>query len=244
MEEKRTKLQVGSLLATGALFVIFLGVYLFQFTRPGAFIAGEFFPAQPAGDTVLYQGELHGVPGVLIFEPQEDGGVFLLQFGGFSEKYGFAFGEEEGPHGRPLAITGGDGAFSWQGRYWPGDAVGLWDENHNPVGLGDWLSLSTGEGNATQDSTIRAPLSDLAQLAAGDNIHYRGSWQWFFFISVLAELLSLTVAFPMAWFKLNHFLSVRDPEPSDFYLAMMKVEWVLVPVLLLIGYLWGLTLYT
>ena len=111
MEEKRTKLQVGSLLATGALFVIFLGVYLFQFTRPGAFIAGEFFPAQPAGDTVLYQGELHGVPGVLIFEPQEDGGVFLLQFGGFSEKYGFAFGEEEGPHGRPLAITGGDGAL-------------------------------------------------------------------------------------------------------------------------------------
>ena len=111
MEEKRTKLQVGSLLATGALFVIFLGVYLFQFTRPGAFIAGEFFPAQPAGDTVLYQGELHGVPGVLIFEPQEDGGVFLLQFGGFSEKYGFAFGEEEGPYGRPLAITVGDGAL-------------------------------------------------------------------------------------------------------------------------------------
>ena len=108
---KTHQLQVGSLLATGALFVIFLGVYLFQFTRPGAFIAGEFFPAQPAGDTVLYQGELHGVPGVLIFEPQEDGGVFLLQFGGFSEKYGFAFGEEEGPHGRPLAITGGDGAL-------------------------------------------------------------------------------------------------------------------------------------
>lgn len=178
MEEKRTKLQVGSLLATGALFVIFLGVYLFQFTRPGAFIAGEFFPAQPAGDTVLYQGELHGVPGVLIFEPQEDGGVFLLQFGGFSEKYGFAFGEEEGPHGRPLTITGGDGALVLECFY-------------------------AGPG-----------------------------------------LLSLTVAFPMAWFKLNHFLSVRDPEPSDFYLAMMKVEWVLVPVLLLIGYLWGLTLYT
>lgn len=207
MEEKRTKLQVGSLLATGALFVIFLGVYLFQFTRPGAFIAGEFFPAQPAGDTVLYQGELHGVPGVLIFEPQEDGGVFLLQFGGFSEKYGFAFGEEEGPHGRPLTIT----------------------------------AETAGESQTTLFST---PFTSLAQLAAGDNIHYRGSWQWFFFISVLAGLLSLTVAFPMAWFKLNHFLSVRDPEPSDFYLAMMKVEWVLVPVLLLIGYLWGLTLYT
>ena len=207
MEEKRTKLQVGSLLATGALFVIFLGVYLFQFTRPGAFIAGEFFPAQPAGDTVLYQGELHGVPGVLIFEPQEDGGVFLLQFGGFSEKYGFALGEEEGPYGRPLAIT----------------------------------AETEGESQTTLFST---PFTSLAQLAAGDNLHYRGSWQWFFFISVLAGLLSLTVAFPMAWFKLNHFLSVRDPEPSDFYLAMMKVEWVLVPVLLLIGYLWGLTLYT
>lgn len=43
MEEKRTKLQVGSLLATGALFVIFLGVYLFQFTRPGILLQGQFF---------------------------------------------------------------------------------------------------------------------------------------------------------------------------------------------------------
>lgn len=213
MEEKRTKLQVGSLLATGALFVIFLGVYLFQFTRPGAFIAGEFFPAQPAGDTVLYQGELHGVPGVLIFEPQEDGGVFLLQFGGFSEKYGFAFGEEEGPYGRPPATD-------------------------------DGLTITAETAGESQTTLFSTPFTSLAQLAAGDNLHYRGSWQWFFFISVLAGLLSLTVAFPMAWFKLNHFLSVRDPEPSDFYLAMMKVEWVLVPVLLLIGYLWGLTLYT
>lgn len=242
MEEKRTKLQVGSLLATGALFVIFLGVYLFQFTRPGAFIAGEFFPAQPAGDTVLYQGELHGVPGVLIFEPQEDGGVFLLQFGGFSEKYGFAFGEEEGPYGRPLAITGGDGALVLE-CFYAGPGLPLLDGTGAPA-TDDGLTITAETAGESQTTLFSTPFTSLAQLAAGDNIHYRGSWQWFFFISVLAGLLSLTVAFPMTWFKLNHFLSVRDPEPSDFYLAMMKVEWVLVPVLLLIGYLWGLTLYT
>lgn len=241
MEEKRTKLQVGSLLATGALFVIFLGVYLFQFTRPGIVLQGQFFVSQSA---TRYTGTLEGWRGEVTVTPQESGAICSLDFPGLAESYTFTFGEGAPGDVRDVTITSGDGTFSWQGRYWPGDAVGLWDENHNPVGLGGWLSLSTGEGNATQDSTIRAPLSDLAQLAAGDNLHYRGSWQWFFFISVLAGLLSLTVAFPMAWFKLNHFLSVRDPEPSDFYLAMMKVEWVLVPVLLLIGYLWGLTLYT
>ena len=57
MEEKRTKLQVGSLLATGALFVIFLGVYLFQFTRPGIVLQGQFFVSQSA---TRYTGTLEG----------------------------------------------------------------------------------------------------------------------------------------------------------------------------------------
>ncbi len=62
MEEKRTKLQVGSLLATEALFVIFLGVYLFQFTRPGAFIAGEFFPPNRRGTLSSTRGSSTACP--------------------------------------------------------------------------------------------------------------------------------------------------------------------------------------
>lgn len=53
--------------------------------------------------------------------------------------------------------------------------------------------------------------------------------------------MALTTAFPMAFFKLQHFLDVRDPEPTDFYLATAKLSWAIGPVLLLILYCVGLT---
>ena len=50
----------------------------------------------------------------------------------------------------------------------------------------------------------------------------------------------LDVAFPTALFYLQHCCDVRDPEPSDFYLAMQKVSWAVYPFLLLLGYIWAL----
>lgn len=117
-------------------------------------LQGQFFVSQSA---TRYTGTLEGWRGEVTVTPQENGAICSLDFPGLAESYTFTFGEGAPGDVRDVTITSGDKTFSWQGRYWPGDAVGLWDENHNPVGLEDWLSLSTGEGNATQDSTIRAP---------------------------------------------------------------------------------------
>ena len=59
---------------------------------------------------------------------------------------------------------------------------------------------------------------------------------------LLTLLLMLDVAFPLALFKLQHMLDVRDPEPTDFYLGMQRVGWVIYPFLLLAGYIYTLTL--
>ena len=241
MEEKRTKLQVGSLLATGALFVIFLGVYLFQFTRPGPSSRGVLPRPTGGGHCPLPGGAPRRARRADLRAPGGRGRVSAAIWRLFREVRLCLWGGG-GPHGRPLAITGGDGALVLE-CFYAGPGLPLLDGTGAPA-TDDGLTITAETAGESQTTLFSTPFTSLAQLAAGDNIHYRGSWQWFFFISVLAGLLSLTVAFPMTWFKLNHFLSVRDPEPSDFYLAMVKVEWVLVPVLLLIGYLWGLTLYT
>ena len=106
MEEKRTKLQVGSLLATGALFVIFLGVYLFQFTRPGIVLQGQFFAAQSA---TRYTGALEGWRGEVTVTPQENGAICSLDFPGLAESYTFTFGEGAPGDVRDVTITGTDG---------------------------------------------------------------------------------------------------------------------------------------
>ena len=54
-----------------------------------------------------------------------------------------------------------------------------------------------------------------------------------------SALVALDAAFPRALFYIQHCCDVRDPEPSDFYLAMQRLGWVVYPVLILIGYLIG-----
>ena len=54
---------------------------------------------------------------------------------------------------------------------------------------------------------------------------------------LLSLLLLVDVTHPTALFYLQHACDVRDPEPSDFYLAVQRVGWVIYPVLLLIGYI-------
>ena len=53
---------------------------------------------------------------------------------------------------------------------------------------------------------------------------------------------ALDVAFPMTLFRLQHMCDVRDPQPTDFYLTVQRLGWVVYPFLLGAGYLWALRL--
>jgi hypothetical protein len=37
--------------------------------------------------------------------------------------------------------------------------------------------------------------------------------------------------FPLFFFKLRHFLDVKDPEPSDLYIAVQRLSWYAYPVI-------------
>lgn len=65
----------------------------------------------------------------------------------------------------------------------------------------------------------------------------RGSVRLYVLLVLLTLLLLLDVNVPAALFRLRHCCDVRNPEPTEFYLAMQRVEWVLCPLLLLAGYI-------
>ena len=80
----------------------------------------------------------------------------------------------------------------------------------------------------------------MAYFADGPALTARGSWGLYFIMVLFTLLVMLDVAFPRLLFYLQHCCDVRDPEPSDFYLAMQKVSWAVYPFLLLLGYIWAL----
>ena len=58
---------------------------------------------------------------------------------------------------------------------------------------------------------------------------------------VLWVLLVMAVAFPYTLFELRYHWSVKDPEPTDFYLRTNEIAGVVVAFALLIVYIVGVT---
>ena len=105
-------------------------------------------------------------------------------------------------------------------------------------------ALSQGlDGYHSPDVEYFSPLaSDIAAFSLGPDTVYQSSWGVYALALLLSGIAALDIAFPKALFYLRHFLSVQDPEPTDFYLAMQKVSWVILTAVALGMYIWGLTI--
>ena len=123
-----------------------------------------------------------------------------------------------------------EGAYDRDASYGWYDRDGQWDP-------GITITVSTGTAAGAPAGLDQY---DVAYFADGPGLTARGSWGLYFIMVLFTLLVMLDVAFPTALFYLQHCCDVRDPEPSDFYLAMQKVSWAVYPFLLLLGYIWAL----
>lgn len=110
------------------------------------------------------------------------------------------------------------------------------------------LTLSVVTSIRTSDGTdpwfnFEFDTSDIIRFANGPGISARGSWGIYFLTLFVTIICALLTAFPNTVFHLQHFLSVRDPEPTEFYYFMHKVGSVIFVVMLLITYIKGVTTF-
>ena len=82
-------------------------------------------------------------------------------------------------------------------------------------------------------------LSDVMKFAYGPEFSARGSWMMYLIMLVASIFVALEIAFPNTLFYFSHFMSVRDPEPTEFYYAMHKLGSVLSVIVLFILYMKG-----
>lgn len=48
---------------------------------------------------------------------------------------------------------------------------------------------------------------------------------------ILFRMILIDVKYPLFFFNLKHFLSVKDPEPTDFHIFMQKVARVVISMI-------------
>lgn len=110
---------------------------------------------------------------------------------------------------------------------------------------GSWepgLSIGTNTSYSSYWSSYQLDAFDILYFALGPETVHRGSWAIWAVTLFISLLAAVDIAFPLAFFYFRYSFSVQNPEPSDFYLSMQKVGWVIGTVVILGMYIWGLTM--
>ena len=111
----------------------------------------------------------------------------------------------------------------------------------DPEGNPDLLAGTRYVTNAGLWHNYELQPSQVMRLTEGEPLSCRGSWAFYLFVLFCSLIVAADVAFPELFFELKYRMSVQDPEPTDLYLSIQKAAWVILTVLLLGFYLWGIT---
>lgn len=105
----------------------------------------------------------------------------------------------------------------------------LWDKNGKPfVEEGKIIMY---DNHSPFDDSYNVSIHHVVTTAFRDNVITRGSWPFLILAMLLLLITAIDIKWPLFIFTLNNFLSVKNPEPSDFYISMQKISWVVFPVI-------------
>ena len=83
------------------------------------------------------------------------------------------------------------------------------------------------------------PLSVLAEVALGPELTHRGSVGLYLAVTLLALVNILQICFPGFFFRLSlwgHVRNIETAEPSDWYILMERIEWLILTLACLVLY--------
>ena len=246
MEEERTRLQKIVLLALAVMAVVFGILTAVSKLHPGLLLDGALLKPTETADTVTYAGKLHGeqvsisvqresdTVTVITCETESGSDVYRMEYPLDPIRAVDGFAQREMVDGIRITKNGDvlfEGGYAREnGGFWY-DADGRWDQD---------VYLSAYLGSDVEIRALELEKQDVMRLADGPELTARGSWLYYFLMLFFSLMVALDAAFPLALFYWRHMCDVRDPEPSDFYLMMQRIGWVVYPVLIFIGYIWAL----
>lgn len=227
----------GLLLTMAAMVFISLGVLIFNQTRPGLPYRDGFLLARTEGTARYYEGTVDGTSATFTAAPD---GTVTYRWG--EHRYG-PWRVEEDPAAVPVGkhwLTGiritQSGQEVFRGGYDPDGMIALVGEDGEAdLSLGFGITSTSGgtlyvDGREVTRREMEEPgLSVVARVAMGPALTCRG-YVGFYLLGLLVALLnSAQICFPGLFFRWSirwHVRSPEDAEPSDFYIAMEKLEWL------------------
>lgn len=237
------------LLVVTAVMVVAFGVATpLICIRVGFEFDGALLRAREEGGIRYYEGRVDGRPAAFVARP---GGLVEYRWGEYV--YG-PYEVAEDPSAVPadrdwttgIEIRRGEQVL-FRGGYDPEWALSLYREDGTPVL--EWGVQADVSGGAvaigedghplTQEELHEPPLTVLAQMAFGPELTHWGSIEHYWLFTLIAVFNMVQICFPHFFFRMSLWPQVRnvdEAEPSDFYIMMEKIEWLVLTGVCLLGY--------
>ena len=241
MTEERTGLQKIVLLILAAMILLFGVLNVVSLFRKGVVFEEALLRIRTEEDSTVYSGKVYGDEVSVTVRPAESQVEYAVENGAhdiYTVKYPMGLIPTEYGSVYGIQILKND-RILFEGGYDPQQEFMRWFDKNGEWDPGIHFSYSTSGGQSAPEDLTKWDV--MYFLGEPEPVH-RGNIGLYFLMVLMTLLLMLDVAYPLVLFRLQHMLDVRDPEPTDFYLGMQRIGWVIYPVLLLAGYIYTLTL--
>jgi|GEM_PF-6106491 len=231
MEEK-TRIKI--LKYAIVVLALFLLTYLPFFLQKGIVLDEGFLKKTQTESSVMYSGKVNGVKTTIVqkgealkdpaveirvLEGNEPEKVFTISIlvkvkNELGERYSFSI---EDPAGEASF-------FGYNSR----EINPLTDKAGNPIFMIDNIVFSFDKDELTAMENLKFKV---IRIGFGDADAIRGNVGFFVFALIILGMTFVDFKWPLFFFTLDHFLFVRDPEPSDLYLSIQRGRWIVTPII-------------
>lgn len=229
-----------------AMAVIFAVWTAVSRTDDGVLFRDTMLKVSEQNSSTVYSGEVYGT--AVTITRREENGAKLVNFSADGKYYANCRVEypegtiktEYGTEVMRIKITRNDEVL-FSGGYDPEPKLNSYMHYFNEDGTWsmDPMVSARAENGAAPWFNFEFDMADIMRFANEPDLSAYGSWL-IYFITLFGSILgALETAFPYAIFYFNHFLHVRNPEPTDLYLICHKIGSVVYAVFILIMYLKG-----
>lgn len=226
------KHKLGIWIGIGIGMLAVFAVYFWLFFQKGIIVGDAFLLRHGTGQSTVYRGDVNGHETVIAVEresqdewdSEERCGVIFSQEQVRKEYMLESSGEER--HGLRNITVYEDGRILFEGLYdADGAAFPRVYENSGTPYLEDMISIRVdGEPDTLDGLTVYT----LVDIFCGDE-ELRGDAPFLAVAVFILLVWIVDICFPDFFFQLRYAISVKDPEPSEWYRTVQKITWVIYP---------------
>lgn len=241
--ERYQKIILCIYLAMAIIFAIWTGI---SRSNDGVQFRETLLEVSEQGGTTVYSGVVYGIP--VTITNREENGTKYVNFSADGEYYATCRVEypegtiktEFGTEVKRIKIIRNDEVL-FSGGYDPAPEINSYMKFYSEDGtwnMDPMVSIRASNG-VDPWYNFEFDMSDIIRFAGSPKTSAYGSWGRYFLALFVSVIGAVTTAFPNTIFYLEHFLSVYNPEPTDFYYICHKIASVIYVGMTFFAYING-----